>query len=562
MPHVSFPPARVAELPDLASFSSHHGAAALGGTSVTRTVLGSLPQDLQRRALALYEKIANLPIVDCHTHYASRSIADNRPVANPLQCFLGIAAEPNVGFDHYTGTVMGIDGVSTDHIFGRKDKTSPLPTAEQDLERWHKMVTALFNARPNPSTLWFEAAIEEVFGVKNIELCPKNSHALWYAIQAKLEQPEFSLQGLLTSSGVVCALTTDDPTASLDEHREMATHPSFSMIPTWRPDPVLMIGDSQRFKFNDWINKLEQVNGSNICSLGELEAALQKRITHFKDNGCIGADFGIDNFYNTPCSADEANSIFEKKRSGQELNPTEVEQWKTYMLRWLCTQNAEQGWVQYFHQGPFRDVRKDLFARFGADVGGDNMGNAVNRQAFADLVSYLQEQRIPGSIDGTGLAKTVAFTINSEDFRFVAGLMNRGCFNDVGIKSKCQFGPPWWFADTIGGNADAIRLVQDSAIVRNWIGMLSDSRVLPTVIARMKQFRAVLARELIVTMPDAHDGFLYDLARRVCIGNVVEFLGLDQRKDHPILRNNKALSSAVNQFGNSHNMDYLRELFG
>ncbi len=155
------------------------------------TILNSgLPAHMAERALQLYVAIANLPIVDPHTHYPTGQIVDNQPWKTPTDLILGV---PGLGFDHYTATVMRNQGVSELLVCGRAAKSDAPPTVDFDRDRFSAMVEALHAARPNPSSLWFRIALEEVFDI-SLPPRPQMPKRFWEQLSARLAQDQFRPQ--------------------------------------------------------------------------------------------------------------------------------------------------------------------------------------------------------------------------------------------------------------------------------------------------------------------------------------------------------------------------------
>ena len=483
------------------------------------------------RALKLFRALKALPIIDPHTHYATGQIVSNDPWRNPAQLFLGSPASPT-GFDHYAATVMLGEGLKPEFVYGRAHKDAPLPDDRLDKRRFLAMVEAFRRADPNPSVQWFKIALEVVFDIKfpgqgagQQEIW--NGEYVWHAVSRKLSQPEFRPQEMLRRHGIVAALTTDAPQDSLDQHavhrrRRLAPY----LLPTFRPDPVLMIEQNKRVDFNVWCSALGSSAGIAVCSLKDLLRAIELRMDHFAARGCCAMDLGIVNFPDAHGSRDDAEELFVKRRVAGNVDAQEGDRWRAFMLRYLCHQNAKRGWVQYFHQGPIRDVNDYIYINHGPDAGGDTSGTALNRAGFLSLLNDLYSDDLGRRGIGAGLARTVVFPINTEDYRFVLDSTARFNGNSKGISSKIQLGPPWWFNDTRSENEKVIDLIAERGSLGGWIGMLSDARCLPSVIARIVQFRAILALKLVEMMPYKPDSALLDIGKNIAFENVSTFLGL------------------------------------
>ncbi|MCB0320182.1 MAG: glucuronate isomerase, partial [Bdellovibrionales bacterium] len=202
--------------------------------------------------------------------------------------------------------------------------------------------------------------------------------------------------------------------------------------------------------------------------------------------------------------------------------------WQSYMLQWLCEKNAEKGFVQYIHQGPRRDQNSRLFKKYGADIGGDGPGENLDGGSMIKLLNALDSKIVPSSLDGTGLAKTVIFPLRSEDFEVVLNGTRSFLGNSAGIASKLQLGTPWWFNDLKEVIGKVMHELNIRGSLGNWLGMLSDARSLPSVIARHALFRAVLSAKLVEEFPRAEPESLVELAEKICHLNAKEFLRLNR----------------------------------
>ncbi len=137
-------------------------------------------------------------------------------------------------------------------------------------------------------------------------------------------------------------------------------------------------------------------------------------------------------------------------------------------------------------------------------------------------------KKTPRSADETSLAQTILFPINREDYEFVLSNKSSFCGPIEGGGQKIQLGPPWWWNDSIEGIRAVIRMWISTGELSSSVGMLSDARSLPPVIARNKLFRAILAVEMASadTLSHLTTEQLVDIARPVCFENGRKWLGV------------------------------------
>jgi len=507
-------------------------------------------QDLDTRALEIYESFAQEPIIDIHTHYGVSQIKSNLPWKTPTDFFLGTAPKclglghADYGFDHYVAQRMMRANVSQTVIFGdlKGYNEEQRGASRQDLSydefqklRFSEMVRSLRASTGDTVEFWFRTELKNIFG---LEYGPSTQPmALWDQISEKL--PNITPQSLLEQNKVRAACTTDDPTDNVSLHSKEGGP---KLIPTFRPDRVLMIGKevedptkpglaTTRYHFTSWIEKLEAASGTFVENVDQLEQALRIRLKYFKQNGCVAADLGITNFKDVPCTKEEATAILKKKMGGGSLTDAEVDQWQSYMLYRLLALNGEFGLRQFIHQGARRDINEQLFKKYGADVGGDGQGEPLNFEAMISIFNKLKQEIRTGEATPFGglLAPTVIFPINQGDYE---KCMNNITSLAVNIKNAgtlpIQVGPPWWFADNERDVREMIQLQLRNGTLSQWVGMLSDARSLGTVVARFDWFRALLAFELASAPSLAHltPAEITEIFGGACYRNGNAFLGL------------------------------------
>lgn len=497
---------------------------------------------LQQRASSIFRALQEHPIIDIHTHYDQLQVKGNVEWKTPVDFFLGKPAkilapgESNYGFDHYVAQVMHQKGVDSALIYGDFDQFKAKDTTctpEQfPFRRFKAMVEALKGARGSEVEQWFRITLDTVFDFRFNR--DTRAEDLWSAVAEKLKQ--IKPQSLLKEKNVLVALTTDDPISDLSVHQRDGGP---KLIPTWRPDAVLMIGtdpDMTRYNFPNWIQRLANSAEMNISTVGELEGALRKRLTYFKTMGCIAADLGIQNFRDESCTEEEASQILNKALLQQPLTEKEIHQWQGFMLEKLLKLNAEFGLRQYIHQGARRDINSTLFAQYGPDIGADAPGERLNVAAMVKLFNRLGSEKAQVPFGGF-LAPTIIFPINREDYSTVAHQLPSLC-QHVGNAGRAplQLGPPWWFYDKVKDIQEMIRMHISNGTLSDWVGMLSDARSLGSVVARMPWFRAILAVELA-----SHAQFQHDTPEqlasdfgRVCFDNAARWLGLNPQEQRAL----------------------------
>ncbi len=400
------------------------------------------------------------PIIDYHNHLPPGEIAGNRSFDNISQVWLH--------GDHYKWRAMRTMGLDEKFITGEASD-------QEKFEAWAKTVPHTLR---NPLYHWTHLELKRYFGVDEL-LNEKNAASIYENVNAQLQQPENSCRGLLEKMNVESLCTTEDPTDSLEYHREMAKSDfSITMSTAFRPDKSILI---EADGYNEYLDALGKAADISIESYKDLKDALGKRIEYFHHHGCRLCDHGL-NFVSFEEFTDaEIEKIFSKRRSGGRLSHKEQEQFKTAILLYLGQRYHEFGWVQQFHLGALRNNNKRMLAQLGPDTGWDSIGDykqAENLSKFLD------------TLDGKDkLTKTILYNLNPADNAMFATMI--GNFNDGSIKGKVQFGSGWWFLDQKDGMEKQLNALSNMGLISTFIGMLTDSRSFLSF-PRHEYFRRVL----------------------------------------------------------------------
>lgn len=478
------------------------------------------------RAHSLFLRMSSLPIIDLHTHYDVDQLLNNIPWKTPTEIFLGRPQQFLTtdgyaqGFDHYLAQLMLKYNVPDDVVFGRKPKS-----IEAEKERFFSLIGCLKNALGTERYLWFCASLIEVFDISMTPLSHSPSQ-IWDEVEARLQSGRFTPHSVLERAHVEIALTTDDPTQDISNHKQ---YNGAKLIPTWRPDNVLYLQRTGRYNFNDWIKRLEVCTGEpTVTNVESILQLLRKRLVYFQQHGCLVADIGFSNFYPSTLTECEANSLLNKCLQGYDVSLQEQNAWQGYMLKELLKINAEFALRQYLHQGPARDTNSARCRESGVDIGGDGQGERICIEGFRQLFDELFHLPNPNNYSANMIAPTIVFPINRSDFEWVVINTTPYCGNSDGAFPKFQLGPPWWWNDSRSGIREVLRYQIQHDGLSHWVGMASDARNVTSVQARFLVFRAILALELTNSgiFSELQDDELYEIAERVSYSNAKNWLGI------------------------------------
>src|SRR5690349_22338160 len=157
-----------------------------------------------RTAKRLYHNFAEEePIFDYHCHLPPRDIAENRQFKNLFEVWLE--------GDHYKWRAMRANGVSEKFCTGDAD-----PFAK--FQAWAATVPHTLR---NPLYHWTHLELKRYFDIDDL-LDEESAPAIWKRANTALASRDMSVHGILKKFGVSVVCTTDDPTDSLEYHKQIA----------------------------------------------------------------------------------------------------------------------------------------------------------------------------------------------------------------------------------------------------------------------------------------------------------------------------------------------------
>ena len=415
--------------------------------------------------LLYHEHAKKMPIIDYHCHLNPKEIAIDKKWDNLTQIWL-------YG-DHYKWRAMRANGIDEKYVTGNVDDW-------KKFEKWAETVPYTLR---NPLYHWTHLELKKPFGITKL-LNPSTAKEIYDATAAMLQKPEFSAQGIMKQWNVEVVCTTDDPVDSLEHHIKIKNDGfNIKVLPTWRPDKAMAVEDNKTY--NQYIDKLAEVSCIEISNFDDLLEALRKRHDFFASVGCKLSDHGLEQFYAKTYTDSEIKTIFQKLRSGKDLNDLEISQFKSAMLYEFAVMDNEKNWVQQFHFGVIRNNNTRMAKLLGPDTGFDSIADfeiAVNLAKFLDRLD--KEKK---------LTKTIIYNINPKDNDVIATMI--GNFQDGSVPGKIQFGSGWWFMDQKQGMEAQMNALSNHGLLSRFVGMLTDSRSFLSY-ARHEYFRRILCNLL------------------------------------------------------------------
>lgn len=416
-------------------------------------------------AKRLYEAAKDMPIIDYHCHIEPREIYENRRFDNITQVWLG--------GDHYKWRLMRSNGVTEDEITGDAD----------DYTKFLCFAEMLPKAIGNPMYHWCHLELKRFFGYDGV-LNGDTAREVYDLCNKKLRQDGMTVRAIIEKSNVKMIGTTDDPADDLKWHKLIAEDKSFktAVCPTFRPDKAVNI---DKAGFADYIKKLSAAAETDIKTVSDVKAALEKRLDYFCSLGCRATDHGLDYVVYEPASEESVNEIFKRALRGEKVSQSEADRYKTELMLFLGEKIAEKGIVMQLHYGAQRNTNTVMFNKLGADTGFDcisvkNCGEA--------LTGFLNALNVKGK-----LPKTIIYSLNPNDNELIDTVL--GCFQGTEAQGKIQHGSAWWFGDTKSGMEAQLKSLANLSLLGNFVGMLTDSRSFLSY-TRHEYFRRILCNLL------------------------------------------------------------------
>ncbi|MGA0565287.1 glucuronate isomerase [Ancylobacter sp. VNQ12] len=421
-----------------------------------------LPIEAEARVVArrLFAQVEALPIVSPHGHTEPAWYAQNLPFPDPAALF--------VIPDHYIFRMLYSQGVPLEALGVPRSDGGPVETDGRKIWRLFAQHYRLF--RGTPSRLWFEHALETVFGIEE-RLGPDNADALYDRIAAALTRDDMRPRALYDRFGIEAIATTDSALDDLAHHDAIrASGWHGRVVPTYRPDAVV---DPDRPGFAAALARLFEITGEPVNWAGYLEAHRIRR-AYFAERGARATDHGHPTALTADLDAFEAARLFEQVRSGT-ADARERELFRAQMLTEMARMSRDDGLVMQIHPGSVRNHNAPLFARFGFDKGADIPSSTDYVHALRPLLNAV----------GNDPALTViVFTLDEAAYsRELAPL--------AGHYPALRLGPAWWFFDSPDGMRRFRETTAETAGIYNTVGFNDDTRAFLSIPARHDVARRV-----------------------------------------------------------------------
>ncbi|MEM9576679.1 MAG: glucuronate isomerase [Pseudomonadota bacterium] len=423
-------------------------------------------------ARALYQTVADLPIISPHGHTDPRWFAENARFENPAALF--------VIPDHYVFRMLISQGVAPEALgIPRSDGGR---VEEDPRAIWRVFARHFHLFRGTPSAMWLNHSFEHVFGLTE-PLSAENADHAYDHIERQLQREAFRPRALFERFKVEVLATTEGALDDLRWHRMIAQSGwSGKVVTTYRPDAVV---DPAFEGFAQNLEELGRITGEDTGTWDGYLQAHRKRRAFFKEHGATASDHGHPSAMTANLPPADAQALFDTIRQGG-ATAAQAELFRGQMLTEMARMSLDDGLVLQIHPGSRRNHSAVMFDRFGRDKGFDIPGPT-------DYVGALKPL-----LDAVGMEpalKIILFTLDETAYgRELAPL--------AGAYPALMLGPPWWFFDSYEGIKRFRETTTETCGFYNTAGFNDDTRAFCSIPARHDVARrsdcAYLA-ELVVT---------------------------------------------------------------
>lgn len=409
-----------------------------------------LPADPATRSIAraLYERVAEAPIISPHGHVPVEWLVDDRPFADPASLL--------ITHDHYVTRLLHASGVGLDDLGVGGSPADPREVWRTFAERWH-----LFAG--TASGYWIAESLENALDV-SIPLSAATADETYDRIAAQLATPDLRPRALFERFGIEVLATTDDPLDDLAGHAALAAEGAVGrVVPTFRPDRYL---DPDAAGFAENLERLLAVTGEPATFDGYLRA-LERRRQYFIEHGAVSADHGVEIIETLDLDAAEGEALFARLLSG-DADAVDRRTFRAHMLFQMARMSVQDGLVMTVHAGVVRNHSTETFRRFGADTGHD-----IPRRT--DFVGGLRPL-----LENFGLERDLHLVLFAVD----ETVYSREIAPLAGFYPSVYIGAPWWFLDAPDAMARFRSAVTETAGFSRGSGFIDDTRAFLSIPAR------------------------------------------------------------------------------
>lgn len=450
-----------------------------------------LPTDDHQRSIAraLYESVKDLPIISPHGHTDPEWFATDAPFSDPVSLFI----TP----DHYVFRMLYSQGIALETLGIGKAALSD----SEARNIWRLFADNYHLFRGTPSRIWLDHVFSEVFGIEQ-RLSSATADAYFDTISAALKTEAYKPRALFDRFNIEVLATTESPLDTLPFHDQIAASEwDGRVITTFRPDPVV---DPEFEGFVDNVGQLGELTNTDITSYPGYLNALRDRRSYFRARGATATDHGHPSPRTADLSGEASEALYQRVLSGS-ASPEDADLFRAQMLTEMAAMSVEDGMVMQIHPGSFRNHNRELFDRYGRDMGAD----IPMRTSYVDGLKPMLDK-----FGNDPKLSIILFTLDETTYsRELAPL--------AGHYPSLKLGPAWWFHDSPEGMRRFRQQVTETAGFYNTAGFNDDTRAFLSIPAR------------------------HDLARRIDCGHLAKLVAEHQIQEDEAYELSHALAYSL-----------------
>ena len=450
-----------------------------------------LPTDDHQRSIAraLYESVKDLPIISPHGHTDPEWFATDAPFCDPVSLFI----TP----DHYVFRMLYSQGIALETLGIGKAALSD----SEARNIWRLFADNYHLFRGTPSRIWLDHVFSEVFGIEQ-RLSSATADAYFDTISAALKTEAYKPRALFDRFNIEVLATTESPLDTLPFHDQIAASEwDGRVITTFRPDPVV---DPEFEGFVDNVGQLGELTNTDITSYPGYLNALRDRRSYFRARGATATDHGHPSPRTADLSGEASEALYQRVLSGS-ASPEDADLFRAQMLTEMAAMSVEDGMVMQIHPGSFRNHNRELFDRYGRDMGAD----IPMRTSYVDGLKPMLDK-----FGNDPKLSIILFTLDETTYsRELAPL--------AGHYPSLKLGPAWWFHDSPEGMRRFRQQVTETAGFYNTAGFNDDTRAFLSIPAR------------------------HDLARRIDCGHLAKLVAEHQIQEDEAYELSHALAYSL-----------------
>ena len=414
-------------------------------------------------AEALYEPIADLPIVSPHGHCDPAWWAGDTAFPDPAALLI----QP----DHYVFRMLCSQGVALSDlgIGPGGEGRDPRAVFRLFAQHWDAFLGT-------PSRQWMDYTLVKTLRVET-PLSPDTADAVYDAVAERLAMPDFRPRALFERFGIEALATTDTATDPLEHHAAIAASGwAGRIIPTFRPDDLL---NPRRPGHAAALDRLARMTDREVARYPDFLDALRDRRAAFRDAGATATDHDVPSLATGWLDRDRIAALHARAVTG-DLTAEEARAYYGHMLIEMAQMAAEDGMVMQIHAGSRRNTNAPLFVSHGPDKGADI---PVAIDWVGGLTALLNR------VGNDPRLRLILFTLDESTYARELAPM-------AGHWPCLRIGPPWWFHDSLNGIRRYFHRVVETAGYRNLAGFNDDTRAFLSIPARHDTWRRAVALHL------------------------------------------------------------------